>query len=87
MSARRLVGSVGRMVKEGLNPWEGGGGAAALVAALALWIWVLYGVAAPLGAVLARVEAGRAEVTAAGPAPDPAALAVAREAWRAAPPR
>ncbi|HTT69959.1 MAG TPA: hypothetical protein VMG32_01950 [Anaeromyxobacteraceae bacterium] len=83
MRARRLVGSVGRTVKEQLNPWEGGGGAAALVAALALWAWVLYGVAAPLGAALVRAEVARAPVPAAAATPDPGALAAAPGAWPA----
>jgi len=77
MSARGVVESFGRAVKERMNPWGGGGAAAALLAALALWAWVLCGVAAPLGAALARVEVARAPVTAWAARPDPDAVAAA----------
>ena len=37
--------------------WEGARGLAAIFVALALWAWVLAGVAAPLGAALTRLGA------------------------------
>ncbi len=40
--------------------WEAAGGLAAPLAALALWALVVAGVAAPLGAALARLDAQRA---------------------------
>ena len=57
--------------------WEDAGGLVAPAVALALWIGVLVGIAAPLGTALGRLEAGRA----------PAAPHVAARAPRPMPPR
>jgi hypothetical protein len=56
--------------------WECAGALAAPLAAIALWVVVVAGVAAPLGAALARLDAGRpllpAEVAGRNPCPVPA---------------
>ena len=41
------------------NLRRGAGGLFPVVVALALWVWVLAGVLAPLGGALARIDAGR----------------------------
>ncbi|HET8541865.1 MAG TPA: hypothetical protein VFL83_18450 [Anaeromyxobacter sp.] len=42
--------------------WEHAGGLAPIAAAIALWVFVVAGVAAPLNAALSRLDAGRAAV-------------------------
>ena len=49
----------GRTARRRWNAWEDAGGLLPVVAALALWAWVLAGVMAPLGHALARLDAGR----------------------------
>jgi len=78
MSLRRRALTIGRTTARYLNLFEGGGGLLALLTALALWVWVLAGVAAPLGAALVEIEARRMPVTAVAAHGEPsAALATA----------
>lgn len=64
--------------------WDAAGVLAALVAAAALWVLVLAGVAAPLGDALARIDAAAARNAAPQACPVPAgALASAARAHAA----
>jgi hypothetical protein len=57
--------------------WHGAGGLLPVLAALVLWAVVLGGVAAPLGALLARVCAGGGEMALRCPERPPALAAAA----------
>jgi hypothetical protein len=68
------------------NVREGVSGLVPILAALALWAWVLAGVLAPLGGALARLEAGREPAVAPASCPmPPGALASAPAALDSTP--
>jgi hypothetical protein len=82
----RMRTPAGVETRQGGRVWHGAGGLLPVLAALVLWAVVLGGVAAPLGAFLARVCAGGGEMALRCPE-RPLALAAAARATSEGPGR